>query len=644
MCGIAGIVGSAAVEHTGAVEKMVAAMEHRGPDGEGIYASPSGTCILGHRRLSIIDLSDAAAQPMLTDSRSHALSYNGECYNFQPLREQCIARGETFTSTGDTELVLKMLARGGRECLPDLNAMFALAFWDETQQTLLLARDRFGQKPLYFTVQEGLLIFASEIRALLASGLVPRKVDRESVLNFLACGSVSEPRTIVESVRLLSAGHYLSVDASHVTRGTPQPYWLPPREKADCSPEQMQEAFASSVKRHMISDVPVGVFLSGGIDSSAIAAAAVRECGSDVTTLCVVYPDHPEQCEGDHARRVAEALGSKHIEVPITGPAMLDLLRHALDSMDQPTIDGVNTYVISHATRQAGLKVALSGLGGDELFGGYRASFTDPQKMISTRKKLGLLRRPLAAGISLFSRDNRRLAKIVDTLVFSDGLLSAYLTRRRVFSSAQIRRLFPTWQTSDWYWGIPVQQRQFIESVISDRETPDAIGILEMTQYMGQQLLRDTDVMGMAHSLEIRVPFLDADFSSLALRLDSSARVPGAVQKHRFSEAIKDWIPSENVSRSKQGFAMPFASWMRNELHDDVSNGIEGLTQILGAGSKSDIQGVWKAFLSQPDRVGWSRPWALFVLGRYLRNTGLTVDSSEFIRPEQTKSLIANSR
>ena len=182
MCGIAGILGTGAVENTGAVKRMVTAMNHRGPDGEGLYVSASGLCVLGHRRLSIIDLSDAAAQPMVTDSQSHALCYNGECYNFQQLRNQWFENGETFTSSGDTEVVLKMLKLRGRECLPDLNAMFALALWDETEQTLLLARDRFGQKPLYFTVQQGLLIFASEIRTLLASGMVPRKVDMESAI------------------------------------------------------------------------------------------------------------------------------------------------------------------------------------------------------------------------------------------------------------------------------------------------------------------------------------------------------------------------------------------------------------------------------------------------------------------------------
>ena len=436
MCGIAGIVGIRAAENTSAVEKMTTAMRHRGPDGEGIYISPLGTCVLGHRRLSIIDLTDAAAQPMVTDNHSCALSYNGECYNFQQLRKNLLENGEMFTSSGDTEVVLKMLKQRGRECLPELNGMFALAFWNEKNQNLLLARDRFGQKPLYYTLQRGLFIFASEVQALLASELVSRKADKASVLNFLACGSVQGSKTIVEDINLLGAGCYLSIEAKNVSPGKPHPYWLPPRDKTECSAKQLQDAFAQSVKRHMISDVPVGVFLSGGIDSSAIAAAAVRELGKNVATLCVVYPDQPEECESAHAQRVAQAIGSRHIEIPVTGSEMLELLPHALNDMDQPTIDGINTYVVSYAARKAGFKVALSGLGGDELFGGYRGTFTDPQKIMLLRKKNGWLRRPLAKVASLFHSGNRRLTKIVDALNSPSGLLPAYLVRRRLFSSS----------------------------------------------------------------------------------------------------------------------------------------------------------------------------------------------------------------
>jgi len=603
----------------------MSAMTHRGPDGEGLYVSQLETCVLGHRRLTILDLTDYASQPMIDASRNHVLCYNGECYNYRELRHEMHKQGELFTSSGDTEVVLRMLSRRGPDCLQDLNAMFALAFWNEDEQTLLLARDRFGQKPLYYTVQKGLLIFASEVRALLASGLMPRRADAESVRNFFACGSVCGPKTIVENVRLLPSSHYLVIPANGTFQTNPRSYWSAPRDKVEAIPEELRGAFAAAVSRHMISDVPVGVFLSGGIDSSAIAAGAMRELGRGVTTLCVVYPDQPGECESLHAKRVADAIGSNHVEVPIMGSCMVDLARRALDAMDQPTIDGVNTFVVSYAAHEAGLKVALSGLGGDELFGGYRSTFSDTSRLLTLKRKVGPLVSHIGSGLLRLGGDNRRSAKIGDALIAPDGLIPAYLVRRRLFTSWQIQRMYPAVGLSGWYRGIPCEQFEFLESLISDRNAPDALGLMEMEQYMGQQLLRDTDVMGMANSLEIRVPFLDADFASLALRLPSSARIPGMVQKHRFVEAIREWLPPENISRPKQGFSMPFESWMMSELHEDVCAGVHGLIRTLPGGNESSIQRIVSDFYRNPDRVGWSRPWALFVLGHYLNKMGLIV-------------------
>jgi asparagine synthase (glutamine-hydrolysing) len=241
------------------------------------------------------------------------------------------------------------------------------------------------------------------------------------------------------------------------------------------------------------------------------------------------------------------------------------------------------------------------------------------------KRKVGPLVSQIGSGLLRLGGDNRRSAKIGDALIAPDGLLPAYLVRRRLFTSWQIQRMYPAVGLSGWYRGIPCEQFEFLESLISDRNAPDALGLMEMEQYMGQQLLRDTDVMGMANSLEIRVPFLDADFALLALRLPSSARIPGMVQKHRFVEAIREWLPPENISRPKQGFSMPFESWMMSELHEDVCAGVHGLIRTLPGGNESSIQRIVSDFYRNPDRVGWSRPWALFVLGHYLNKTGLIV-------------------
>ena len=615
MCGIAGIVGEGAAQQRDAVARMVAAQRHRGPDGEGLYLAPSGRCVLGHRRLAILDLSDAAAQPMLSPDGRFALVYNGECYNYLDLRASLLARGETFTSSGDTELMLRLLSRGGAESLARMNAMFALALWDEREGRLLLARDRFGQKPLYLARAGRLLLFASEVRALLASGLVPRQADLQGILGYLSYGALQEPQSIVAGVSPLPRASFLTRAAD----GTESAgvYWTPPRDRRPCPPSELRETFTAAVARHLLSDVPVGLFLSGGIDSSSIAAAAVHSSRDSVKTLCVVFPEQPEQSEAEHARLMARAAGTEHREVPIAGSEMLRMLPAALDAMDQPTIDGINTYLVSHAARASGLKVALSGLGGDELFGGYPA-FTDVPRMRRLRPWLGLLG-PLAPRLlgngGVFTNS---LGKVVDWLEAPPGVLNAYLVRRRLFSSRQVQALLPGLAQGAWISGLSASRLAELEALAHNRAVADAVGLLEMDMYMGQTLLRDSDVMGMAHSLEIRNPFLDADFADLALAPEPAARTPTDLPKHRFVEAMDDWLPRLITRRRKQGFSLPFADWMRRELREEVDAGIVSLARLGGPVAGSAVQEVWQRFCSEPGRINWSRPWSLFILGRYL--------------------------
>lgn len=289
MCGIAGVIGPNAKEHAKAVEAMLHAMAHRGPDDEGVFVAPSGACVLGHRRLSILDPSAAAAQPMTSVDGHLALAYNGECYNYQRLREE-IFPAAAFRSSGDTELVLRLLGRFGVEALEKMNAMFALALWDEHRQTLLLARDRFGQKPLYYAQVGNLLLFASEVRGLLASGLVPRRAAPEAIRSFLAYGAVQGPATIVEGVSLLGPGAFIEACPGGEIRHAD--FCTSDNAQRLESVEDLKLQFSAAVERHLISDVPIGVFLSGGVDSSAIAAVAGRVSERPINTLCVVYPDH----------------------------------------------------------------------------------------------------------------------------------------------------------------------------------------------------------------------------------------------------------------------------------------------------------------------------------------------------------------
>lgn len=621
MCGIAGIVGKNAADHEDALRRMVEALRHRGPDGEGYYRSPSGTCLLGHRRLAILDLSDAAAQPMVSPDAQYAFVYNGECYNYHAMKAALTANGESFTSTGDTEVLFCLLRKRGRACLSGLNAMFAFGFWDEAQQTLLLARDRFGQKPLYHARIGSLLLFASELRALLASDLVERRISPAAIRSYLAYGAVQGPETIVDGVRLLPAAHYLEYQAEG--RESNGGYWTPPTDKQPLAAEALRDEFRKAVERHLISDAPIGLFLSGGIDSSAIAAAAVRtRTGPPPVSLAVVFPDAPSHCEQEHARRMARHAGTDHHEIPLTGSELLARLPSAIAAMDQPTVDSINTEVVSYAARCAGLKVALSGLGGDELFGGY-PSFRDVPRLVSWLRPMRAVMGKIVGSISDAAPYSRRSAKIMDLISCPGDPVGVYLARRRLFTSAQVQSLLPSDPRNGWSADIPDETYQDFARLAEPREPPDAIGLLEMRAYMENMLLRDSDVMGMAHSLEIRVPFLDADFSGAALRLDSGARVPSRIPKARLVEALGDWLPRENVERPKQGFTFPFVHWMQKELRGEMEGGLEALAARCPLIAPGFTKALWLRFLARPDSVGWSRPWSLYILSTYIMRNEL---------------------
>ena len=336
-----------------------------------------------------------------------------------------------------------------------------------------------------------------------------------------------------------------------------------------------------------------------------------------IITLAVTFPDQPNRSEEKHAKRMADYAQTDHREVPMTGNEMLQLLPSSLDAMDQPTADAVNTFVVSYAARQAGLKVALSGLGGDELFGGY-SSFRHTPKLVSLWKAAGLFRKPGARALELFGLFARKTAKVANVLDSPGGLISAYLSRRQLFTSHQIKALAPELVSTDWLSGVPRQQLEHLQSLVAGRNIYDAIGLLVIYVYMEQQLLRDSDVMGMANSLEIRLPFLDKEFSERALTLESRSRMPGKTSKSRFTEAMGDWLPRENRLRPKQGFGLPFRHWMINELREEVTEGIETFVNLAQCMRPNIVRQVWTQFCSNPSRIAWRQPWSLYVLVRFL--------------------------
>jgi asparagine synthase (glutamine-hydrolysing) len=622
MCGIAGIVGSTSGEHRDAVVRMLAAMGHRGPDGSGLWMSPSGLCVLGHRRLAILDLSESAHQPMAASDGRFILSYNGECYNFPELRKQLECQGVCFRSSGDTEVVLQVLAHDGTAALERFNAMFALALWDEREKHLLLARDRFGQKPLYWTTFRDGVLFASEVRALLASGLVERRVSKAGVRSFLCYGAVQGPDTIVAGVQLLPRAATLSLRAGQSLRQAI--YWEPTNGQRPVATPDLRDALVAAVKRHLVSDVPIGMFLSGGVDSSIVVASACSESKGTVKSLAVVFPDQPQQSEGEHARRIARHTGSNHTEIPVTGRDMLSMLDRALDCIDQPTVDAINTYIVSQAARQAGLTVALSGLGGDELFGGY-PSFTDVPRLLKLRRMIAPARALACYLLKHSTPATRRGSKLVDLLDGPARFVPVYLLRRKLFSSRWVHALMPAVVGDGWLHGLDAEREAALESLVKGRSLPDAVAHLELESYMGQILLRDTDVMGMACSLEIRSPFLDAEFAALALAQPPETRLPRRrMRKWPLIEAFRDRLPEANWRRPKQGFGLPFESWLRNELRPRVEEEVGSLHHASGLLDVRAVRALWERFQSSPAAIGWGRPWALFVLCHYLRQQKLT--------------------
>ena len=390
MCGITGAVGRLSHRSTAAparaevascVDRMSAALKHRGPDGDGVWATQSGEVVFAHRRLAIIDLSEAGAQPMVDRESGCTISFNGEIYNYKELRPELESLGETFNSTSDTEVVLKAYKRWGLAVVPRLRGIFALAIWDPRSRSVHLVRDQLGVKPLYWTVVRDsalgpeVLLFASELRSLLASGVVKRRLDPAGVASYLAQGFTIGPTTIVEGVNLLPAATTLTIEpgaSEHNSNArTLRTYWTPPSSVARRTTEtELREELARAVTMQLVSDVPLGVFLSGGIDSSTIAALASENAPDAVHTFTIGFEEAGLD-ESVYAARVAEAIGSRHTNVTLREQHFIEHLPHALDAIDQPTFDGINTYYVSRAAREAGMTVALAGTGGDELFGGY---------------------------------------------------------------------------------------------------------------------------------------------------------------------------------------------------------------------------------------------------------------------------------
>ena len=599
---------------------MQTALRHRGPDDAGIFLSGDGSlttesseqksfvrsqssgladwcCGLAHTRLSILDLSLAGHQPMASPDRRFHITFNGEIYNFRELRAQLETAGETFQTHTDTEVLLRLYSLKGPECVKELAGMFAFAVWDELEESCFLARDPLGVKPLYYNETGGGLVFASELRALLEADTIPRRLSREAVEGYLLFGSVQEPQTLVEGVRELPAGGWLHWrDGRTEERRYFDVQFQPGPSGAPNAVAATRAALLDSVRRHFVSDVPVGIFLSGGMDSTALVALARLAGVVKIRTFSISF-DSADLNEGDVAARTARHFGTEHHDWRLGSAEGKQLLKAYLDHVDQPSVDGFNTFCVSKWAHDNGAKVVLSGLGGDEFFGGYSTFQRVPRlfRLASARWLPGPLR--TAAGNALQTvAQSPRQRRLGSFLAGPPSMTAAYWAMRGIFTTEETRRLvaryFPTHELpSDLTW-MPMS--------LPALPTPeDQVSYLEISRYMRNQLLRDSDVMSMAWGLELRVPFVDERLAAVLAGIPAAVRLRAG--KNLLHEAVPE-IPEWVALRPKRGFIFPFEQWIRSE---------------------------WQQVFAQLDATSpvplatWYRRWTLFALEDFVKRHGL---------------------
>jgi asparagine synthase (glutamine-hydrolysing) len=635
MCGICGVAVSsiqASPDMRQRVEAMSAAIVSRGPDDSGTYLSQDCSLSLGNQRLAVRDLTPAGHMPMSNAAQSICITYNGEIYNAVELRTRLEQLGYVFRSHSDTEVILIGYEAWGDAVVQHLRGMFAFAIYDcRGTPRLLLARDPLGIKPLYYSWSAGTFVFASECKAILASGLVDRELSSAGLLAYLELGSVPAPLTVFRTIQALEAGHLLVLEwESGLLRLRPAvEYWrLPtargPRLAYADAVLTVKDLLLESVRRHLVSDVPLGAFLSGGVDSGSIVALMREASPSAAIRTCSVVFDEEGYSETRYAHAVAQRFETEHTDIRVTAGDLASHIGPIMEALDQPSTDGVNTYFVSRAARQIDLTVALSGLGGDELFGGYPSTRRLGTLLPMLRLAQAVPGGTRAAGAVLATwGDHHPHARLGGWLAASGGEpAGAYLGLRGLFSSGSIRRLLRPEIIHEAGGEFDLLASIRHSAHLSDRATPPEVASrFELTCYMRHQLLRDTDVMSMAHSLEVRVPFVDTHVVEeiLGLRVDS---VPRALPKQLLRDAVSSLPPSVTLRPDKQGFSFPFDPWLRgplrsllNELVDDVAN---QLTGYLQPGACADLLQAFDA-----GRLHWSRVWAIAALQAALSRQAL---------------------
>jgi asparagine synthase (glutamine-hydrolysing) len=590
--------------------------------------------LLAHRRLSILDLSDAGTQPMVDPATGHVIVFNGEIYNFGDLRQRLVSEGQQFESTGDTAVMLRALAMHGPAAVSWLRGMFAFACWDPKERRLLLARDPLGIKPLYMArspdAEAGWSVaFASELRALLASGLLgtPR-LDPQAVASVVWNGFVVGPGSAVKGVDLLWPGRLTELDGAG-KEIRQEDFWRIPGRAPEPSmdEEELAAVLEEGLRLHLASDVPLAVFLSGGVDSSIMANLAQRVANAPVHTFTLAFEEQ-ELNEGPVAKRIADAIGTRHHEVVLTEEQVVANLDAALDSLDQPTFDGLNAYYLSQAIRAAGFTVALSGTGGDELFGGY-TSYRDlpPLQRWSRRAAWGPRSLQVAAAkLAIWPlrrsgsavQPQTRWAKLPDMVRHGDDLLALYQLAYALFLPSFQRELLAPDLAGAIADGLPKAMREHIRSETRDRTPLSAISVMEQRLFLGERLLRDNDAASMACSLEQRVPLVDQILFESVDRLPEQARYQPLGRKAMLQRVGLRGLDPALFDRPKSGFVLPFDRWIRRGLKGTMDQTLRDPKAVAPTGlDPVAVERLWRAFVDGAPGLYWSRVWAVYVFVRW---------------------------
>ncbi|HEX9606040.1 MAG TPA: asparagine synthase (glutamine-hydrolyzing) [Gemmatimonadaceae bacterium] len=612
MCGIFGFVGNGSHAASLDLSVAIAALHHRGPDDHGTYRDlcrPTA-CVFGHTRLSIIDTSAGGHQPMTTADGRFTLVYNGEIYNFAQLRRELEAHGDTFRSLSDTEVLVAGYARWGQSVAPRLRGMFAFAVWDAVERKLFLARDHFGVKPLYYVQTSDGLTFASEVRALLRTGSAAPRLNAAALASYFSFGSVYEPETIIEGVRSFPAATFATYRNGEMAF---EKYWSLPLETEDTNfadgVERIATALRQGVSEELVADVPLGVFLSGGVDSSVLVAlAASAPSNRPLKTFNVSFGEEKYD-EARFAAEVAARFRCDHQQVHLPASRAVAEIDAAVRSLDQPSADGVNIWFVSKAAREAGLSVALSGVGGDELFAGYGTfrSYARARRLPSATSMVARL--PWRRSSDPFGTMPQRFQKLESVIEAAGDPFLTYAALRSMFTPRQVHALAPDLNRTAIERG---GSSNASGTALPVGDSVNEYSLLEQQNYLRNTVLRDTDAMSMAHSLEVRVPLLNHRVAELLMR------IPGKLKLGRTNKpllhSVAGNLPRGLAARKKMGFILPMEIWLRGPLRERARATLDRGASRIAALDPGALVKLWRAFEKGSSYVSWARIWTLIAL------------------------------